>query len=112
MVLNHSTGSAELTTGTEATAGSVKRSDDHAALESGDHRSALQMIADCFRHQHPEAFGFAPVTGPALPSELRGARDEALSGRPIEFVPEEAMGHPDALRLRNRAAGFEWSSDI
>jgi hypothetical protein len=29
--------------------------------------SALEMIAACFRHQHPEAFGGMPVSSPALP---------------------------------------------
>ena len=75
-------------------------------------RSALEMIADCFRHQHPEAFGLSPVTGPLLPTELRGAREEALSPGPMEFFAEEAMGHPEAVRLRNRAAGAEWSGDF
>ena len=38
--------------------------------------SALEMIAACFRHQHPEAFGGTPVAGPVLPMEVRYGRDD------------------------------------
>ena len=83
--------------------------DEELAL--GD-RSAIEMIADCFRHQHPEAFGHAPVAGPVLPGELRGGRDEALPPRLAEFIPEEAMGHPEALRLGRQPATADWRWDI
>jgi hypothetical protein len=62
-------------------------------------RSALDMIADCFRHQHPEAFGRAPVPGPVLPIEVRYGRDDMRQSPPAQSILEEAMGHPAAVPL-------------
>ena len=67
-------------------------------------RSALEMIADCFRHQHPEAFGRSPVAAPVLPIEVRYGRDEAPPSPPNTFTAEEAMGHPAAVALQREAA--------
>jgi hypothetical protein len=75
-------------------------------------RSAIEMIADCFRHQHPEAFGNAPVAGPVLPADMRGGRDEALPPRLAEFIPEEPMGHPDSVRLGRQSGSADWRWDV
>jgi hypothetical protein len=58
--------------------------------------SALEMIASCFRHQHPEAFGGMPVAGPVLPVEVRYGRDEMRDPMFTQVMGEEAMGHPEA----------------
>ena len=62
-------------------------------------RSALEMIADCFRHQHPEAFGRPPVAGPVLPIEVRYGRDDMRQSPPTQSVMEEVMGDPNAVPL-------------
>jgi len=61
--------------------------------------SALEMIAACFRHQHPEAFGGTPVAGPVLPVQVRYGRDDTRELRLTELLREEAMGHPQARPL-------------
>ena len=61
--------------------------------------SALEMIAACFRHQHPEAFGGTPVAGPVLPLEVRYGRDDVTILAITQVMREEAMGHPGARRL-------------
>ena len=66
--------------------------------------SALEMIAACFRHQHPEAFGRPPVPGAILPVEVRYGRDEMRQSAPSEAMSEELMGHPDAAPLGDVAA--------
>jgi hypothetical protein len=59
--------------------------------------SALEMIAACFRHQHPEAFGGSPVSSPLLPVEVRYGRDEMRTAVMFtEVLSEEPMGHPEA----------------
>jgi hypothetical protein len=62
-------------------------------------RSALDMIADCFRHQHPEAFGRPPVPGAVVPNELRYGRDDLPVAAPTGILPEEPMGDPQAAPL-------------
>jgi len=72
------------------------------ALGSGsalDSRSALEMIADCFRHQHPEAFGLPPVPGAIVPAEVRYGRDDVRPSAPVEMLVEEVMGNPRAVSL-------------
>jgi hypothetical protein len=61
--------------------------------------SALEMIAACFRHQHPEAFGGTPVEGPVLPVEVRYARDDMREPAFTQAISDEAMGHPEAKIL-------------
>jgi hypothetical protein len=61
--------------------------------------SALEMIAACFRHQHPEAFGGTPVEGPVLPVEVRYGRDDMREPAFTQVMSEEAMGHPEARIL-------------
>jgi hypothetical protein len=61
--------------------------------------SALEMIAACFRHQHPEAFGGTPVAGPALPMEVRYGRDDRREPVFTQVIGEEPMGHPEAQFL-------------
>jgi hypothetical protein len=61
-------------------------------------RSALDMINDCFRHQHPEAYGRESVPGAIVPAELRYGRDPMYAS-PAYEVPEERMGDPDAVPL-------------
>ena len=60
-------------------------------------RSTAEMIADCFRHQHPEAFGRPEVSEPHLPDQVRFGRDFVHATR--EVLPEEAMGLPEAVPL-------------
>ena len=61
-------------------------------------RSTSQMIDDCFRHQHPEAYGRVPVPHAAVPWELECGRDHMV-GSPTRAVAEEPMGHPTAVPL-------------
>lgn len=61
--------------------------------------SALEMIAACFRHQHPEAFGGTPVEGPVLPVEVRYGRDDRREPAVTQLMREESMGHPEAHAL-------------
>jgi hypothetical protein len=61
--------------------------------------SALEMIAACFRHQHPEAFGGTPVSSPALPVEVRYGREDMREPAFTQVMIEEAMGHPEAQIL-------------
>jgi hypothetical protein len=61
--------------------------------------SALEMIAACFRHQHPEAFGGTPVEGPVLPVEVRYGRDDLREPAFTQVMREEPMGHPEAQIL-------------
>jgi len=71
--------------------------------------SALEMIAACFRHQHPEAFGGMPVDGPVLPMVVRygreGMREPVFTREgmrePVfaQVMSEEVMGHPEARVL-------------
>jgi hypothetical protein len=61
--------------------------------------SALEMIAACFRHQHPEAFGGMPVSSPAVPAEVRYGRGDVTDLAFTHVIREEAMGHPEAQRL-------------
>jgi hypothetical protein len=61
--------------------------------------SALEMIAACFRHQHPEAFGGTPVAGPVLPVEVRYGRDDVREPAFTQVLSEEAIGHPEARML-------------
>jgi hypothetical protein len=56
------------------------------------------MINDCFRHQHPEAYGREPVPGAIVPAELRYGRDPMYAS-PAYEIPEERMGDPDAVQL-------------
>ena len=69
-----------------------------------DTRSALEMIADCFRHQHPEAFGRPPVAGPVLPIEVRYGRDDMRQSPPSQSMLEEVMGDPHAVPLPEAVA--------
>ena len=69
---------------------------DRETLADG---SALEMIAACFRHQHPEAFGGMPVAGPVLPVEVRYGRDDMREPAFTRVMNEETMGHPEAQIL-------------
>jgi len=64
----------------------------------GTTRSAIDMINDCFRHQHPEAYGREEVGAAVVPPTLRYGRDE-IGSLPSEAIPEEEMGRPDAVPL-------------
>ena len=66
--------------------------------ERGNH-SSLAMIAACFRHQHPEAFGRDPVPGVVLPMHLRYGRDEIRQSPLSEAMPEERIGREDVTPL-------------
>ena len=67
-------------------------------------RTALDMINDCFRHQHPEAYGREAVPGAVVPLELRYGRDPMYVTMTAE-LPEESMGNPDAEQLDDTSAG-------
>ena len=60
--------------------------------------SAVAMLARCFRHQHPEAYGLAVAEEGIIPSELRygGGADPVPTG-PV--IAEEPTGNPDAVPL-------------
>jgi len=60
--------------------------------------SALEMIAACFRHQHPEAFGGLPVSSPILPVEVCYGRDDMVRPVVTQVISEEPMGDPEARR--------------
>ena len=68
-------------------------------LEGRSDHSAVAMIAACFRHQHPEAFGGDVVPGVAIPSELFFGRSESRPSPVVATMPEEAMGYPGARPL-------------
>jgi hypothetical protein len=60
-------------------------------------RSTADMINDCFRHQHPEAYGRPETTEIILPPELRyGVEEPVVATSPLPEVP---MGDPGARRL-------------
>jgi hypothetical protein len=61
-------------------------------------RSAVDMVNECFRHQHPEAYGGEAVAEPVVPTELRYGRDEILVP-PTGAIAEEQMGNPSAVPL-------------
>jgi hypothetical protein len=61
--------------------------------------SALEMIAACFRHQHPEAFGGTPVSSPVLPVEVRYGRDDVREPVSVQVIGEEVIRHPGATIL-------------
>lgn len=60
-------------------------------------RSTTDMINDCFRHQHPEAYGRPEVAEAVVPSELRYGPAERVPESPI--IPETPMGNPEAVPL-------------
>lgn len=61
-------------------------------------RSAAQMIDECFRHQHPEAYGREQVAQVAIPWDLECGRDHMMSSQACA-VAEEPMGSPNAVPL-------------
>ncbi|HEV8441759.1 MAG TPA: hypothetical protein VGT40_27030 [Methylomirabilota bacterium] len=60
-------------------------------------RSTSEMLNDCFRHQHPEAYGRAEIGEPVLPRELRYGPGENIPSSPV--IPETPMGNPEAVPL-------------
>jgi hypothetical protein len=57
------------------------------------------MIAACFRHEHPEAFGGTPVASPVLLAEVCYGRDDMREPACTRVMNKEAMGHPEAQSL-------------
>lgn len=57
--------------------------------------TAAPMIARCFRHQHPEAYGFPAVPSVSVPIGLLYGTDHIVAS--TEVLPEEPMGWPGAL---------------
>jgi hypothetical protein len=58
--------------------------------------TTADMIDTCFRHQHPEAYGREPI--------WEGYGTTVVSAEPAptasaDSLPEEPMGHPDAIPL-------------
>lgn len=64
-------------------------------IEEALPRSAADMINQCFRHQHPEAYGRPEVSDVPLPRDLRYGAEETIPATPI--LPEEPMGNPGAV---------------
>jgi hypothetical protein len=62
-------------------------------------RSAVEMVKECFRHQHPEEYGGDAIPEPAIPTTLRHGPDLPLAPSAAETLPEPMMGHPDARSL-------------
>src|SRR5262249_55008240 len=61
-------------------------------------RSTSEMINDCFRHQHPEAYGRDPVPQASVPWDLQCGRDHLVTSG-TSTVPEEPQGNPGAHAL-------------
>jgi hypothetical protein len=55
------------------------------------------MVNDCFRHQHPEAYGRPEIGEALLPQELRYGMEEVAL--PTPALPEMPMGNPEAREL-------------
>jgi hypothetical protein len=68
------------------------RDEDLESVGTGQ-RSTAAMINDCFRHQHPEAYGQAAVPEPAIPTHLRYGNDQPIAASRVA-IAEEAMGIP------------------
>ena len=64
--------------------------------------SAADMIARCFRHQTPEAFGRPEVPAVIVPTELRYGRDDVIYPQ-TPTIPEESMGDPDVVSVETVA---------
>ncbi len=60
-------------------------------------RSTADMINDCFRHQHPEAYGRPETSDVVLPRELRYGAEEPIL--PTPSLPEVPMGNPEVCEL-------------
>jgi hypothetical protein len=56
------------------------------------------MINQCFRHQHPEAYGSLEVSEPSVPAGLRYGRDR-LPDASQEYLVEELLGYPDVRAI-------------
>jgi hypothetical protein len=65
---------------------------------AGARRSTAAMINDCFRHQHPEAYGHPAVPEPAIPTHLRYGNDQPIATSRIS-IAEEPMGVSGAQPL-------------
>jgi len=61
-------------------------------------RSTSDMIDDCFRHQHPEAYGRPQVGQVAIPWKLGCGRDHMVTSA-TSAIPEEQIGNPNAIPL-------------
>jgi hypothetical protein len=61
-------------------------------------RSTAEMINECFRHQHPEAYGREQVSQVAVPWDLECGRDHMMSSQACS-IAEEPMGNPSAVPL-------------
>jgi hypothetical protein len=64
-----------------------------APTRDSGHRSTAAMINDCFRHQHPEAYGQPAVPEPAIPTHLRYGHDQPIPASRVA-IAEEQMGIP------------------
>ena len=60
--------------------------------------NSAAMINNCFRHQHPEAYGDQEVAEPHIPAYLRYGHDR-LPSSSAEQLPEETVGNPAATPL-------------
>jgi hypothetical protein len=69
--------------------------DDDTTEAASCERTTSQMINDCFRHQHPEAYGRDPVPQGAVPWDLQCGRDHLVTAA-TSTIAEEPMGNPNA----------------
>ena len=67
--------------------------------------SALEMIAACFRHQHPGSIRGTPVAGPVLPVEVRYGRDDM---REPAFTTGDERGSDGAPGGSNPVSEAGW----
>jgi hypothetical protein len=76
----------------------MNRHDEEPETSGNGQRSTAAMINDCFRHQHPEAYGQPAVPEPAIPTHLRYGHDQPVAASRIS-IAEEPMGVPGAQPL-------------
>jgi hypothetical protein len=60
--------------------------------------NSARMINECFRRQHPEAFGGLEVSEPHVPIHLRYGHDR-MPAPSSSCLTEETVGYPDARPL-------------
>lgn len=63
------------------------------------HRITHAMINDCFRHQHPEAYGRSLIPDPMVPQNFEHRRDHLVVSPPSGIHEEQGMRNPGAQSL-------------
>lgn len=57
-------------------------------------RPVGEMVNECFRHQHPEAYGRSEGPDVTIPRELRYGAEEPIL--PTPSLPEMPIGNPES----------------